>query len=53
MQEEGRVVIGVRNNNGRAKEAAEMIIGRGRKEENAGVVAAAAYGRGGVEVTKR
>ena len=52
MQEEGRVVIGVRNNNGRAKEAAEMIIGRGRKEENAGVVAAA-YGRGGVEVTKR
>ena len=48
VQEEGRA-IGIRNNDGRAEEATEIYVGRSRKEEeDAGVVAAAAYGRSGV-----
>ena len=48
VQEERRV-IGVRNNDGRAGEAIEKGLGRSRKEEDAGLIDAAAYGRGGVE----
>ena len=48
----GRVVIGVRNSNRRAEETAEIGVGRRRREDDAGVVAAAAYDRGGVQGLK-
>ena len=48
-----RRAIGVKNNDGRAEGASEIGVGKSRKEEDAGVVSAAAHGRGGVEGSKR
>ena len=53
VQEEEGKVVGVRNIYGRAGDSAEIGVGRSRKEEDAGVVAAAAYGRGGFEGSNR